>query len=69
MADILLVVMPWASVFVGFVLLNWFAVSQLERRLKAKAEEQNDRLGRIRKAINALRDSRSSSRDDRIDRL
>jgi hypothetical protein len=69
MAEFLLVVMPWASVVIGFILLNWFAVSQIERRLNSETEEQHDRLGRLRKAINALRDSRSSSRDDRIDGL
>jgi hypothetical protein len=69
MTEIVAILTPWAMAFVGFVLLNWFAIHQMKKRFNARMEDQDGRVKRARKAIAAIRASRDSSRSDRIDGL
>ena len=69
MTEILLALVPWASVLVGFVGLNWFAMRQIEKRFYDKMEDRDDRLSRMQKAVRAIRAARAASRSDRIDGL
>lgn len=69
MADLLAVVLPWVLAFFGFLLLNWFAVRQIEKRFYEITEERDERLSRMQKAMRALQNARAASRRDRIDRM
>lgn len=69
MAELFLALVPWMTVLVGFVGLNWFAIHQIEKRFYYTMENRDERLTRMRKAMRALRDARAASRRDRIDKL
>lgn len=69
MAELLAVLLPWIAVAIGFVLLNWFAVRQIEKRFYETMEERDARLSRMQKAMRALRNARAAARRDRIDRM
>lgn len=69
MAELFAVLLPWVAAGIGFVLLNWFAARQIEKRFYETLEERDERLSRMQKAMRALRNARSASRRDRIDRM
>jgi membrane protein implicated in regulation of membrane protease activity len=69
MADVVAVLAPWAAALVGFVILNWVAVHQIQKRFFEKMEERGERLTRMQKAMRALQNARAASRRDRIDRM